>query len=308
MPDINTEVLTCAECGKNFPRTNPMGRKPTYCTECALESRRSSAREWARRDTKAHPFDVKTTFDCIGCSGTFERPILKGTIPLRCKACLRLQQAQQLRDWRADKRAGFLPRARPLTTPCADCGVQMALASTGPARLRCDGCGKKRDAERKSEYARNHRASVSRPRRVTRCRGCGVKIETSNRGKRQRCTPCGLEHKKVVLRRWFDNNPGARQELDSRRCHRRRAILRGLGVERFNRVEIYERDRWKCGICRRRINRKLRYPHPMSASLDHVIPVSQNGPHTRANVRASHLQCNTARRNRGGNEQLALVG
>ena len=73
-------------------------------------------------------------------------------------------------------------------------------------------------------------------------------------------------------------------------------------------VAIYQRDGWRCGICRRVIRRDLAWPHPRSASLDHLIPLSQAGDDTAANKRASHLACNIRRSNRGGNEQLALWG
>lgn len=52
----------------------------------------------------------------------------------------------------------------------------------------------------------------------------------------------------------------------------------------------------------------LQYPHPMSPSLDHIEPLSLGGAHDPANVRLAHLKCNNDRSNRGGNEQLMLVG
>lgn len=73
-------------------------------------------------------------------------------------------------------------------------------------------------------------------------------------------------------------------------------------------AEILERDRWRCGICRKVIGKKFRWPHPRSASVDHVIPLSQGGDDTAANKRAAHLACNCGRVNRGGGEQLAMIG
>lgn len=89
---------------------------------------------------------------------------------------------------------------------------------------------------------------------------------------------------------------------------RRRAAKRGAAVEVFTSIEIFERDGWKCGICRRKVSRALAYPDPKSASLDHVVPLSEGGEHSRANTRLAHLDCNVQRNNRGGNEQLSLVG
>lgn len=101
----------------------------------------------------------------------------------------------------------------------------------------------------------------------------------------------------------------AQRSASREKQRRRRAQKRAAVAEKFTDIEIYERDGWRCGVCRRAVNRRLAWPHPMSASLDHIIPISEEGSsHTRANVRLAHLGCNVARGNRGGNEQLLLIG
>lgn len=89
---------------------------------------------------------------------------------------------------------------------------------------------------------------------------------------------------------------------------RRRAAKHGATAEKFTPLEIFERDGWRCGICGRKVDRDLDWPHPKSASLDHVEPLSRGGEHSRANTRLAHLDCNIQRGNRGGDEQLSLVG
>lgn len=42
--------------------------------------------------------------------------------------------------------------------------------------------------------------------------------------------------------------------------------------------------------------------------MDHVIPLTKGGNHELANVRLAHLRCNVSKGNRGGNEQLLLIG
>jgi 5-methylcytosine-specific restriction endonuclease McrA len=98
--------------------------------------------------------------------------------------------------------------------------------------------------------------------------------------------------------------------LESHRAadQRRRARKAGSTVEKFTSREIFERDGWRCGICRRKVNADLRWPDPLSASLDHIVPLSLDGGHTRANVRLAHLDCNVKRGNRIESEQLALIG
>jgi 5-methylcytosine-specific restriction endonuclease McrA len=72
---------------------------------------------------------------------------------------------------------------------------------------------------------------------------------------------------------------------------------------------IAERDRWRCHLCRKAVSRKLRgTSRPLSPSLDHVVPLSKGGAHDPANVRLAHLRCNLSKGNRGGGEQLSLIG
>lgn len=66
----------------------------------------------------------------------------------------------------------------------------------------------------------------------------------------------------------------------------------GVDYEEFDRDEIFERDAWTCGICCEPIDPYLAYPEPLSASIDHVVPWSRGGAHTRENSQAAHLVCN----------------
>lgn len=75
--------------------------------------------------------------------------------------------------------------------------------------------------------------------------------------------------------------------------------------------EILERDGWRCQIpgCKRRpIRKDLKYPHPRSKSIDHIIPLAHGGDDTAVNKRAAHLGCNVARGDKMGEEQVALFG
>jgi hypothetical protein len=72
----------------------------------------------------------------------------------------------------------------------------------------------------------------------------------------------------------------------------RRARIRGGRTERINRFEIFERDGWICGLCDGPVDKTVKWPDPMSASLDHVIPIVAGGTHTANNVQCSHLDCN----------------
>lgn len=58
---------------------------------------------------------------------------------------------------------------------------------------------------------------------------------------------------------------------------------------------IVERDGQSCRLCGCDVDLTLRYPHPMSKSLDHVVPLSRGGAHTIENVQLAHLRCNMSK-------------
>lgn len=74
--------------------------------------------------------------------------------------------------------------------------------------------------------------------------------------------------------------------------HRRRARLKGAETEKYQYLEIFERDNWICQICKCPIDATLKSPHPLSANLDHKKPLAKGGSDTPSNVQASHRKCN----------------
>lgn len=100
-----------------------------------------------------------------------------------------------------------------------------------------------------------------------------------------------------------------RRDIDRDREHRRRANKAKASTGAPVRLaEIAARDKWKCSLCGKRVLKSKKAPHPSSPSLDHVIPLSKGGAHDPANVALAHLGCNVTKNNRGGGEQLALIG
>uniref|UniRef100_A0A6H1ZSI7 Putative homing endonuclease n=1 Tax=viral metagenome TaxID=1070528 RepID=A0A6H1ZSI7_9ZZZZ len=107
---------------------------------------------------------------------------------------------------------------------------------------------------------------------------------------------------KAGKRAWTVANPDKVRDMG----HAKRARDRNATIEVFSVTEIYERDGWICQLCKKKVNRRLKYPNPLSKSLDHIVPLSKGGAHSRANVHLAHLSCNV-KALAGGVKQLRLM-
>lgn len=129
------------------------------------------------------------------------------------------------------------------------------------------------------------------------CRSCGKVLNGLNH------RFCGaLDCKAAYKTAWREKNKDSVKRTRSAMKAKRRDAY----VEHVDVGEVYKRDSWKCGICGKKVDRNLTYPHPRSASLDHVIPLSRGGKHESVNCQLAHLDCNVRKGNRGSGDQLAI--
>lgn len=129
------------------------------------------------------------------------------------------------------------------------------------------------------------------------------------------CVSCGEEFRPK-------RGSGSKARYCSRQCKQREASARRRGRQgpdlwRGDRVnalvrrwDIYERDRWICQLCRKRVPKAAVVPDPKAPTLDHVVPLSCGGEHVVENLQLAHYGCNS--RKKAGvmpnGEQLRLVG
>jgi 5-methylcytosine-specific restriction endonuclease McrA len=74
---------------------------------------------------------------------------------------------------------------------------------------------------------------------------------------------------------------------------RRSAAADGDAIDRD---VLGDRDGWVCGLCRLPVDRELAYPAPLSASIDHVVPLKLGGGHVWPNVQIAHNRCNVSKK------------
>lgn len=123
---------------------------------------------------------------------------------------------------------------------------------------------------------------------------CSVECQAARSGYRNKpCPECGVIVPGMSLNTYC--YPCLqRHAKESRRVsrHVRRARMKAVAYERIKPTNVYERDEWMCGICHGAVDSSLAYPHPYSASLDHVVPLAHRGTHMMDNVQLAHLTCN----------------
>lgn len=233
------------------------------------------------------------------------------------------------RPVRIDTRRRYQPtgivRVQLVRGDCGQCGSEFV----GPTHQKwCSRiCSDRAKGERRGARKGRFCADCGRPvqsgdrdaKRPARCRPCAqAKPSANTRGKLRKdgkprgsgpqiwsCERCGDDWERESCRgqvpRWC---PKCRHMAG---FERRRARIAGAFVADVNRTRVFEADGWRCHLCGMLIDRSQKAPDRMSASIDHVIPLSRGGKHEPSNCRAAHLGCNAKKSNRGGGEQLLLL-
>ena len=165
----------------------------------------------------------------------------------------------------------YAPRSAVSVPECRECGrlfVARRAARPGvPATCRDEECQRLTKNRQQRDYLSTYKARH------------GARYEDRYEGR------------KILGRERRRRDPeGARRNDEIRRARKV-----GATVEVFDASEVFDRDGWVCGLCREPVVRELRWPDPGSASLDHVVPLSLGGAHSRENTRIAHLSCNVRR-------------
>ncbi|MFF3128519.1 HNH endonuclease [Streptomyces sp. NPDC057908] len=146
------------------------------------------------------------------------------------------------------------------------------------------------------------------------CARCSVVFQPRRCDQRWCSKKCKDAHYGALLRAGSGQRGGLSPEARERqrlywqaKCRRRRAAKRGGVSEPYTLLQIAERDRGRCGLCGQRVLMAAKVPHSKAPTIDHVVPVSEGGDDTRANVQLAHFRCNSVKGARGA-QQLALIG
>jgi 5-methylcytosine-specific restriction endonuclease McrA len=72
-----------------------------------------------------------------------------------------------------------------------------------------------------------------------------------------------------------------------------KARKRGSAHEFIDPAKVFALDKQTCRLCFVRVDLSLKHPHPLSATVDHIVPLALGGQHIYTNVQTAHLRCNS---------------
>jgi len=224
-------------------------------------------------------------------------------------------------EYRRERAAGGNPvkksnKRRLKVIVCVHCGKSHSVYANSPARfcsLKCSAAENRHiNAMRRSRVAIYTGPPFVRKPRINK-----NPIPQSNRKfKSVSCRVCGS---------WFvtlytDVTCSAKCQkvrvADEQRTagHRRRARKRGAFVADVWRKKVFELDGYRCHLCNRKCKKVTTYLkgsttllHPLSPTIDHVIPLAKGGTHEPGNCRTACNECNCRKSHFGGGEQFALA-
>ena len=284
----------CAHCLRLFSPKQPR----QWCYDCLPAHGTVNPAVYSRRAVALDAF--KKSGRHLSCCGLAPARTKKTPPPRTCARCggIREPRARYCARCSVDacaeskRRAAAAQRAKRTAgrgpRRCSDCSAEIDRH-----RNKCDACS---GFFRKAQSVR--RRSVERP-----CLICGTSLVGDTR---LVCAgACAAERRRALNRSYrAEGRPSVRRGRLKYKARKRGQ--RPPVHEPYALLEVAERDGWRCGLCRRKVDPAA--SGAMRPSIDHIVPLSLGGTDELANVQLAHLRCNVSKGNRPAGEQLRLVG
>jgi hypothetical protein len=265
---------TCVICGATCPPAARGSKPRRYCSErCRNRRPRNYTEATVKRRQEYEQRRQRPAKTCPICHQQYQPTLARQKYcSRRCGGVAHRESGQLQRKWPASKLS---------YCNCVECG--RVFIGRGVRKSCGDECAGRRS--RRRDLVRYGKT----PEQVDACRACG---ELKPLG-RKLCDPC---------------RDTADREAKRRAKRRRKARQRGAKCEPYTLAYIAKRDHYRCGLCGKRVAMARPVPHPKAPTIDHIVPLDDGGDDVKANVQLAHFICNSVKGNRGGGEQLLLVG
>lgn len=237
-----------------------------------------------RRNRGEHTTKVEAT--CEQCGVTYQRA--KRARTRLCLMCCELGRRAKISAAKTNQGRTRWPQSAVTWRECRTCGRWHTAENPATLFVRLPGGG------RKAAFCSSTCHAAYQHVRLHICPDCGVSWADQilpGRGALKRCASCTKADRRSRHKAWVRQARLAGTYSGDN--HRQRARHYGVAYEPINSRAVYDRDGWICGICDGAVDPGLAFPDLMSASLDHIVPMSLGGPHLWHNVQLAHLICNS---------------
>lgn len=253
---------------------------------------------------------MKAERECVQCHALFQaKTKISKFCSEPCKSKWRYENPSNPKCICKMCKTEFIPKVSNRTTYCSrECAFEDKRAKPKEPKAKnvhanqCTVCervfvsGKK--LKRCSDDCHKERARISGRERYHIKSAAAVVNEVVSK----ECKQCGVSFNTNFMstQRMYCSYSCSRRANKSRRQNRKR----GQFVANVYRADIIKRDDGTCQLCGKKVNLKLKVPHPMSATMDHIIPLAKDGTHEPKNVQLAHFICNSIKSDRGGGQLL----
>lgn len=253
---IEPVATDCEQCGKKLPdRRHP---KMRFCDEVCR-----------RKDERSRLADSRQSIECEAC-GTAFKP--RGSD--RTRFCSRECGFEWIKVLRRARHNGGRVRHRSYRFKCATCET---WSEGRVGSHRCSSCIS--DAANRPKVKGTER----------KCATCGDPFVAMSGGEFSSINWCSKACRNLAYRATPNYKAMQRQAKARRRARERGAPE----CERIDPIKVFERDRWRCGICGCKTHKAKRGTyHPKAPELDHIVALANGGAHTWQNVQCACRECN----------------
>ena len=312
---FRTPTHRCSVCAVQLPaRTGRGGRNRNYCDEChprrdrvkrvrAMAAHRAAAVTAIKRTHKRIKQRAERSPDNI-VRRTCQSPTCRAEF-----AYTSSHTRLYCNDTCRENRNGNI-RLLEETVPCEQCGTTILKYGSGatltrPRRFCSSNCKTAWHSKSPQSIERAKRRARAQRRRERQryesnprpCVACNTNLPYE-RKHLERCEGCQREHQREQRSAYHHANYRTNQAYRASRidaAHRRNARKKTNGpVHNIKRQQVFERDNYKCRICRVTTDDTLPRSHPRRSNLGHINAIAAGGTHPWDNVCCLCHACNRA--------------